>query len=135
MGRNLKIETPEIMYKIFCDYKKWAKDNPILVHDFVGKDGDQKKKKKERPLTFEGFEVWCWDNSIAEGVEQYFSNRDNRYEKFVGVCSRIRREIRNDQIVGGMVGTYNTSITQRLNGLVEKSEVKSEVTEIKVTKE
>jgi len=38
------------------------------------------------------------------------------------VCSRIKKSIRKDQIEGGMVGQYNPSITQRLNGLVEKQE-------------
>ena len=32
-------------------------------------------------------------------------------------------EIRQDQIEGGMSGIYNPSITQRLNGLTDKSEV------------
>jgi len=34
--------------------------------------------------------------------------------------------IRQDQISGGMVGQYNPSITQRLNGLVEKSQVEND---------
>jgi hypothetical protein len=38
----------------------------------------------------------------------------------VSVCSRIRKNIREDQIAGGMAGIYNASITQRLNGLTEK---------------
>jgi hypothetical protein len=38
------------------------------------------------------------------------------------ICSYIKREIRTDQINGGMVGQYNASITQRLNGLTEKTE-------------
>ena len=33
-----------------------------------------------------------------------------------------REEIREDQIIGGMLSFYNPSITQRLNGLVEKQE-------------
>ena len=34
----------------------------------------------------------------------------------------IREVIRRDQIEGGMVGQYNPSITQRLNGLKEQTE-------------
>jgi hypothetical protein len=47
---------------------------------------------------------------------------DNAYEQFLPICSYIKREIRTDQINGGMVGQYNASITQRLNGLTEKTE-------------
>jgi hypothetical protein len=39
---------------------------------------------------------------------------------------RILDEIRNDQIEGGSVGQYNASITQRLNGLTDKQEIKTE---------
>jgi hypothetical protein len=96
------------------------------VQDFVGKDGQEVRRERERPLTMEGFECFVWDEEIAEGVEQYFSNRDGRYADFVGICSRIRKEIRQDQISGGMAGIYNPSITQRLNGLVDKTDAKTE---------
>jgi DNA polymerase II small subunit/DNA polymerase delta subunit B len=68
----------------------------------------------------EGFEVFCWDE--VGQVEQYFKNIDKRYEEFIPICSRIRKEIREDQITGGMVGQYNPSITQRLNNLKEQVE-------------
>jgi DNA polymerase II small subunit/DNA polymerase delta subunit B len=68
----------------------------------------------------EGFEIFCWDN-VGE-VEQYFKNIDKRYTEYIPICSRIRKEIREDQITGGMVGQYNASITQRLNNLKEQVE-------------
>jgi hypothetical protein len=52
----------------------------------------------------------------------YFSNSKGRYKRFSTICSRIRREVRSDQIEGGMAGMYNPSITQRLNSLVEKTQ-------------
>jgi len=126
MGRYKLIESPEKMWELFCDYKAKAKSSPILVQDFVGKDGTEVKRERERPLTMEGFECFIWDEGIIEGVEQYFSNREGRYSDFVGICSRIRKEIRQDQISGGMAGIYNPSITQRLNNLVEKTDTKTE---------
>jgi hypothetical protein len=48
---------------------------------------------------------------------------DERYAPFSTVRSRVRQQVRQDQIEGGMVGQYNASITQRLNGLTDKSEV------------
>jgi hypothetical protein len=126
MGRYKLIESPERMWDLFAAYKEKAKSKPILVQDFVGKDGQEVRRERERPLTMEGFECFVWDEEIAEGVEQYFSNRDGRYADFVGICSRIRKEIRQDQISGGMAGIYNPSITQRLNGLVDKTDAKTE---------
>ncbi len=77
------------------------------------------------PLTMEGFDVFVmnYEGIESRGVEQYFSNREGRYSAYVGICSRIKKEIRNDQIEGGMIGQYNPSITQRLNGLTEKTDV------------
>jgi hypothetical protein len=55
-------------------------------------------------------------------VHQYFVNQENMYNEYLNICMRVRKAIREDQISGGMVGQYNPSITQRLNGLVEKQE-------------
>jgi hypothetical protein len=55
-------------------------------------------------------------------VSNYFDNKHKGYDDFYSICTHIRREIRNDQISGGMVGQYNASITQRLNNLKEQVE-------------
>ena len=117
------IETPEKMWELFEQYKAQTKSNPILVQDFVGKDGDEVYRRKERPLTVDGFECWCYDNDIISDLSNYFANSDNKYSDYSTICSRIRKAVRNDQIEGGMSGIYNPSITQRLNGLTDKSEM------------
>jgi hypothetical protein len=121
MGKRKYIETPEKMWDLFEAYRKDVKDNPRYVFDYVGKDGTEVRKPLERPLTMEGFKCYVWD---VEGftVEQYFTNQDGAYTNYLGICSRIKETIRRDQIEGGMVGQYNPSITQRLNGLVDKQE-------------
>ena len=133
MGRNKAIETPEIMLQLFTEYCEYAKSNPIKVHDFVGKDGDEVYRLRERPLTIEGFENYCYNQGVIGDLSHYFANTNNAYADFLTICSRIRKTIRQDQIEGGMAGVYNPSITQRLNSLVEKSENKHEVAEIKIT--
>lgn len=116
------IETPERMLELFEAYATETKANPILVQDFVGKDGDEVNRKKERPLTIEGFELYCFKEGVISDLSHYFANLDGRYSDYVAVCSHIRKRVRNDQIMGGMAGIYNPSITQRLNGLVEKTD-------------
>jgi len=81
----------------------------------------------------EGFEVYCFKNH--SDVHHYFDNTDGRYEAYRTICAHIRKEIRKDQIEGGMVGQFNPSITQRLNGLTEKTDVTTQgerINEIKV---
>jgi hypothetical protein len=94
-----------------------------LKHVFVGKEGYSTYEKLERPLTMEGFENYVCDKGLNTELSHYFSNKDGRYSDYVAICSRIRQNIRQDQIEGGMVGQYNASITQRLNGLKDQSEI------------
>jgi hypothetical protein len=75
-------------------------------------------------LTIEGFEVWAFKD--YSDVHHYFDNTDGRYSEYRTVCSHIKKEIRRDQIEGGMVGQYNPSITQRLNALKEQTDVTSQ---------
>lgn len=122
MGKHKYIESPEKLWEYFEAYKIEKKSNPILVQDFVGKDGDEVYRKKERPLSIDGFEVWCFDNGIISHLSDYFANSNNNYADYSTICHAIRKAVRNDQIEGGMAGIYNPSITQRLNGLTEKTD-------------
>lgn len=121
MAKDKLIETPERMLELFEAYKKEVKSNPFTVKDWVGKDGDEVEREKEKPLTMEGFECYVFNQGLNGELSHYFSNKDQRYTDYVAICSRIRKEIRRDQIEGGMASIYNPSITQRLNGLTEKT--------------
>jgi hypothetical protein len=122
MGKRKYIETPEKLLEYFEEYKKETKSNPIQVQDYVGKDADMVYRTKERPLTIDGFEVWLFKKGIISDLSHYFANTDNKYSNYLTICSYIRKEVRSDQIEGGMAGIYNPSITQRLNNLVERQE-------------
>lgn len=135
MARDKLIESPEKMLELFEAYKKEVKENPFEVKDWVGKDGDEVFREKEKPLTMEGFECHVFNQGLNGELSHYFSNKDERYTDYVAICSRIRKEIRRDQIEGGMASIYNPSITQRLNGLTEKTENKNENTNIEVKAE
>ena len=125
MGRFKLIESPEKMWSLFLEYKEYIKRQPIKVGDWVGGMAMPVTREKERPLTLEGFENYVANlPNMPQDLQHYFSNLDGAYEDFLSICSRIRREIRQDQIEGGMAGIYNPSITQRLNGLVDKTENK-----------
>jgi hypothetical protein len=111
------IETPEKLYELFQAYKDSRKPREIQKATAAG----VKSEWHTPPLTMEGFENYC--EEVIGCVHQYFVNQDNAYTAYLNICSRIKRLIRQDQIEGGMVGQYNPSITQRLNGLTEKQDV------------
>ena len=103
------------MYKE--NLKKEAED--WFKVSYVGKEAQRMEDPYKLPYTMEGFEVYCYNNFGS--VEQYFKNKDGYYADFVPICNQIKKEIRSNQITGGLLGMYNPSITQRLNGLTEKS--------------
>lgn len=120
-------KTPEDLYKAFKEYKEDLKrqESEWQKVQYVGKDADRVVDNLKLPLTLDGFEVYCYDNYGCVG--QYFDNKDDYYNDFVAICSRIRKEIRANQITGGLLNVFNPSITQRLNGLAEKTENQSTV--------
>jgi cellulase/cellobiase CelA1 len=120
MAKRKYIETPEALLELFESYVKETKTKPFIVKDWVGGTGKQVLREKERPITLEGFRVYSF--KVVGCVKQYFDNPDNRYDEYITICSHIKDMIRSEQIDGGMAGIYNPSITQRLNGLTEKTE-------------
>lgn len=115
-------KTPEQLAKAFEEYKDNLKkeSEEWLKVQYVGKEGQRMTDPQKIPYTLEGFKRFC---RLHYGeVEQYFTNQDNYYFEFIGICRVIKEEIRENQIVGGLLGFFNPSITQRLNGLTEKVE-------------
>jgi len=112
--------TPEELEAYFEQYKEWVANNPILVQDYVGKDGTEVDRKKNRPLTFDGFEIWLRKNSKIKCCQHILDNVKSAYNDFIDVSRYIKASVKADQIEGGMAGIYNPNITARLNGLTEK---------------
>ena len=123
MGKHKYIETPEKLWELFEEYKAHIDKNPIRKQDYVGKDATMVYRDLQRPYTMEGFENYLANNDIIGDLGDYLSNKNNAYSEYSTICSRIKREIKQNQIEGGMAGIYNPSITQRLNGLVDKNDV------------
>jgi alpha-acetolactate decarboxylase len=118
------IETPEKLMQIFEEYKAFTLANPRTKWVLSQKTAEMVAEPLRIPLTNEGFEIFCYNN--YSDVHHYMDNTDGRYSAYRTVCTHIKKEIRNDQITGGMVGQFNPSITQRLNALKEHTDVTSD---------
>ena len=128
-----KMLTEEEFEVLFIEWQQFIENNPIKKQVFVGKDGRHDYELIPRPYTLEGFQNFAEEKIGC--VHQYFENRDKRYSTYVDICTRIKRVIRQNQIENGLAGLYNPSITQRLNGLTEKSDITTngkDINEIKV---
>lgn len=130
MGKHKYIETPEKLYELFEEYKKSLKPREIQKATPKGVVSEFHIP----PLTMSGFRTFGYKKGVT--IHHYFSNSENAYNEYRSICSHIEDEIRTDQIEGGMVGQFNPSITQRLNGLTEKQDVTTngkEINDIKVS--
>ena len=121
VGRPRKIDSPDTLLSLFREYKVWVKDNPRYKYTLNQRTGDMVAEPLEVPLSMEGFEVYCY-NKHDIWVEHYIVNKNQAYQEFCDISAYIKREIRSDQINGGLVGQYNANLTARLNGLTEKTE-------------
>jgi hypothetical protein len=107
------------------DLKEQARDWPKV--QYVGKDGERMVDYPVLPITLEGFYRFC--RGKYGDVKEYFVNRPNDgkryYDEFTTICHACKDECREHQIIGGMIGNFNPSITQRLNGLKEHTDTVS----------
>lgn len=128
MSKNKYIETPEKMWDLFINYKSEVNTTPLLKKDWVGKDATPVQREYTRALTMEGFECFVMDNTKISypDLTEYFEGKNESYLEYFPICSRIKREIRRDQLEKGLAGLINPSITQRLNNLVDRKDVKSD---------
>lgn len=125
-GRPKNIKTPNQLWDLFVSYRTLTKKTPRTRYQMNQRTGRMIKEKLEKPLTKEGFYNYVADQGIMSTLRDYFSNKDDGYTDFLPICARIREEIRQDQIEGGMVGQFNPSLTARINGLADKTELTGE---------
>jgi len=123
-GRPKKLNNPEELWELFEGYIKWASDNPIRKMVFVGRDGNREYELVDRPLSRDGFEVYCFNNQVT--ARHYLDNDNGSYENFCHISLHIKQTIREMQIAGGMSGLYNANLTARINNLSDKTETKHE---------
>ena len=53
---------PEKMWELFEAYRDWCKSNPRYQYSLSNKTGEATAIPLERPLVFEGFYNYCYDN-------------------------------------------------------------------------
>lgn len=117
MGLHKNIKTPEELWKLFQEFKKWLYENPLIDIQVHNKTGELIQVPKQRPLTWERFDTWIMDKGILQDLEDYRLNTDGRYEEFKGVISRIRKEMYSNKFEGATVNMFNANIIARDLGL------------------
>lgn len=127
MPTSKNIETPIRLYELFEQYVSDCKENPRKETFWNNRESKQCSIDKEKPLTWDGFEVWLRKNKILSKLDDYKANKDGRYAEYADIIRAIDKEIYVDKYEGASVGIYQHNIIARDLGLSEKSEVDQKV--------
>ena len=124
-GCDAIFSTPEILESACEEYFKTTDErNDWDGQNWVGKDGEEVVVKKKVPYSLKGLCVFLGVSSHYfsefKKSETFKSNKD-----FLEVYTRVEDIIQTQQIDGSMMGYYNASLTARLNGLVDKTDMTS----------
>ena len=125
MGLAKNIKTPELLYKHFEDYKKVCKENPKKESIWNSRESKQATLDREVPLTWDGFEVYLFKKKILSRLDDYKSNREERYSNFVYIIRAIGLEIYEDKFNGATAGVFQHNIIARDLGLTDKKDLSS----------
>jgi hypothetical protein len=123
-GRK-NIKSTEIYQSLWDEYVKEVKGSPKLIHDFVGKDGDSVHREKERPISWDGFELFLVKKGIIQypDLTDYCDPNNESYKDYLPLSRAFKKQIKADHIEGGMTNIYNANITASLHGLKNHTEV------------
>lgn len=115
VGRPRKFKTPEDLYNKFQKYKEWANLNPWNKIEAI-KSGDRAGEliylPTQRPLTEWGFAVFC--EMSRRGLIEYSTRK-----RFSHIYARIKDEMSEQRISGGMAGVYESRLVARIDGIKE----------------
>lgn len=117
-----KLLTPQTIKEHWENYKKHVKANPFLIEDWVGAKAVPVIRKKERPISLIGFEIYCYQNDICKDLSPYINNKGGAYSEFLPIVTHIKKESEAEMLDGATSGIYNQNIVARKLGLTEKVE-------------
>lgn len=127
MGNQKAIESPEKLWELFQEFRAHIIANPYKEHDFVGKDATEVNRKKQRPVSWIGFEGWLASQRILHHLGHYEQNSDGAYTDYLPIIRAIKAICSADIVEGAMAGIYNHNLAARLEGLADKKEVEKTV--------
>lgn len=130
MPTKKNIESPELLWSLWIEYKAWCEDNPYESKEITtgGKNGDTVKVKyTDRAPVFEGFEIYLADKNIIRDLGHYESNKDGRYKEYVTIIKKIKKDRNGIVKSGALSGVFKENIAARITGLADKTENETNV--------
>ena len=132
-GRDKLFESPELLWEAACEYFEWCEKNPFLevkpmavsVGNNQGSSVELVEVPVKRPFTMHGLCLYLCCNT------DYFKNFKNQEransEEYSPVIKAIEETVYDQKFSGAAAGFFNANIISRDLGLMEKTEIKHEV--------
>lgn len=125
MPTEKNIKPPEKLLEYFNKYKKKCKESPKKETLWSYKSDKEVSISKEIPLTWGGFEIYLRTKKILVKLDDYKSNKEERYSEYAGVIRAIDQEIYEDKYTGAVAGIFQNNIIARDLGLIDQQAVKN----------
>jgi hypothetical protein len=134
-GRDKLFETPQLLWEAACEYFEWAEKNPLKetkAFAFQGKI-TTKQLPVMRAMTLGQL---CFYLHCDESYFRVFKSTLKEENKdFLTVIADIEQTIFTQKFQGASGNLLNANIISRELGLVDKQEVKQEITDHKMVVE
>ena len=126
VGRPPKYATAMELAKVADEYFEWCDDTPVETSSrkLVGAEQSAKTGSKaksdetvftsKRAYTLDGFCLYAGIGNWSQYKKDHAED-----EEFRRVLYAIEQTIRDQQVVGSLVGLFNANIVARLNGLAD----------------
>jgi hypothetical protein len=122
-GRDQLFSTPELLWEAAQEYFTWADNNPwsSTKSGYSGGKPNFESKPTQRPYTLYAlcFYLNCNTDYFTQLRKKLKGSMDPREIEIARVIEDIEETIKNQQIEGAVVGTYNGNIISRLNSLAD----------------
>lgn len=118
-GRPRKIESPERLEELFIEYKVWASQNPWVKKDFV-KSGEFAGQIVDLPIERALTE---WGLAVFIGISRSHLIEYGKRPEFRDIYTRIKDEMTEQRVSGGLACVYNANLVARIDGITEKNDL------------
>ena len=125
MARPFKFKNPDEVWKLYQNYLKHLKKNPMYRNELI-KSGERAGEviSVEVPVPPN---IWGFCLFAEINRQTYYDyiggNSENLNKELIDIFARVDDDIKQKQVTGATVNLYNQAIVARLNGLTESIKV------------
>jgi hypothetical protein len=124
-GRPKNLRSVKQLQQLCCEYFQWCDENPLPFPEMI-KGGEMAgvvvEVKRMRPYTWQGLETFLSDKGVLAKLDDYRSNKENRYSEFADVIAWATNVIHDQKYSGALVGLFNGSLVSKDLNMTERSE-------------